>query len=79
MIQPNRLVSSNAVRISSIDARPRLWLTKDAPAALKRPKAELTHLNARFLGGFTASEIDIVVRWLSTLPEKCPAIDRNAQ
>jgi DNA-binding MarR family transcriptional regulator len=55
----------------------RLWLTEDGRAALKRSKAALAHLNARLTDGFTASEIDIVVRWLTSLQEKFPANDEN--
>ncbi|SOE87936.1 DNA-binding transcriptional regulator, MarR family [Burkholderia sp. YR290] len=57
----------------------RLWLTEDGRAALKRSKAVLTNLNARMTDGFTASEIDVVVRWLTSLQEKFPSIDENPQ
>ena len=56
----------------------RLWLTKDGRAAVKRAKAGLAELNALLTEGFTASEIDIVARWLSSLQEKFPAIDEDA-
>jgi DNA-binding MarR family transcriptional regulator len=55
----------------------RLWLTRDGRAALKRSKAGLAALNAHLTDGFTSSEIDIVVRWLTSLQEKFPAIDEN--
>ncbi|MBP0589979.1 winged helix-turn-helix transcriptional regulator [Paraburkholderia sp. LEh10] len=57
----------------------RLWLTEDGRAALKRSKAVLADLNVRLTDGFTASEIDIVVRWLTSLQEKFPAIDENLE
>jgi DNA-binding MarR family transcriptional regulator len=55
----------------------RLWLTEDGRVALKRSKAVLARLNARLTEGFTASEIDIVVRWLASLQEKFLAIDED--
>jgi DNA-binding MarR family transcriptional regulator len=55
----------------------RLWLTEDGRAALKRSKAGLAALNTRLTDGFTVAEIDIVVRWLTSLQEKFPAIDEN--
>jgi DNA-binding MarR family transcriptional regulator len=55
----------------------RLWLTEDGRAALKRSKAGLADLNTRLTDGFTAFEIDIVARWLTSLQEKFPAIDEN--
>jgi DNA-binding MarR family transcriptional regulator len=55
----------------------RLWLTEDGRAALKRSKAGLASLNTRLTDGFTVAEIDIVVRWLTSLQEKFPAIDEN--
>ncbi|MFP3552284.1 MarR family winged helix-turn-helix transcriptional regulator [Paraburkholderia sp. SIMBA_049] len=57
----------------------RLWLTEDGRAALKRSKAVLANLNARLTDGFTAAEIDVVVRWLTSLQEKFPSIDENSQ
>lgn len=57
----------------------RLWLTKDGRAALKRAKAGLADLNARLTAGFTASEIDVVARWLTSLQEKFPASDEESE
>ncbi|AXF13498.1 MarR family winged helix-turn-helix transcriptional regulator [Paraburkholderia caledonica] len=55
----------------------RLWLTEDGRAALKRSKAVLADLNTLLIDGFTASEIDVVVRWLTSLQEKFSSIDEN--
>jgi DNA-binding MarR family transcriptional regulator len=57
----------------------RLWLTKDGRAALKRTKAGLADLNVRLTEGFTASEIDVVARWLTSLQEKFPAVEDEAE
>jgi DNA-binding MarR family transcriptional regulator len=56
----------------------RLWLTKDGRGALKRSKAGLARVNTRLTDGFTASEIDVVARWLTSLQEKFSAIDESA-
>ncbi len=55
----------------------RLWLTEDGRVALKRSKAVLADLNTLLIDGFTASEIDVVVRWLTSLQEKFSSIDEN--
>lgn len=55
----------------------RLWLTDEGRAAIKRSKAGLADLNARLTEGFTAAEIDVVARWLTSLQEKFPAVDEN--
>jgi DNA-binding MarR family transcriptional regulator len=57
----------------------RLWLTKDGRTALKRTKAGLADLNARLTEGFTSSEIDVVARWLTSLQDKFPAIEEDAE
>jgi DNA-binding MarR family transcriptional regulator len=56
----------------------RLWLTKEGRVAIKRSKAGLADMNARLTDGFSASEIDIVARWLTSLQEKFPAIDETS-
>jgi DNA-binding MarR family transcriptional regulator len=56
----------------------RLWLTEDGRAAGKRSKSGLADLNARLTDGFTASEIDVVARWLTSLQEKFPATEEDA-
>jgi DNA-binding MarR family transcriptional regulator len=55
----------------------RLWLTDDGRTALKRSKAGLADVNARLTDGFTASEMDVVVRWLTSLQEKFPVADED--
>lgn len=55
----------------------RLWLTDDGRVALKRAKSGLAELNARLTEGFTASEIDVVARWLTSLQDKFPAVDED--
>lgn len=57
----------------------RLWLTKDGRTALKRTKSSLADLNARLTEGFTASEIDVVARWLGSLQDKFPAVDEDSE
>lgn len=56
----------------------RLWLTAAGRAALKRSKSGLAELNARLTEGFTASEIDVVARWLTSLQDKFPDVDEEA-
>jgi DNA-binding MarR family transcriptional regulator len=50
----------------------RLWLTAEGEAAFKRTKAGLSELNAILTEGFTPAEIDVVARWLDSLPRKFP-------
>ncbi|POR50708.1 MarR family transcriptional regulator [Paraburkholderia eburnea] len=57
----------------------RLWLTAEGRVALKRSKAGLADLNARLTEGFTASEIDVVARWLTSLQEKFPASNEEPE
>jgi DNA-binding MarR family transcriptional regulator len=65
-------------RADEFDGRAsRLWLTQGGRAALKRSKAGLADLNARLTDGFTAAEIEVVARWLTSLQQKFPAIDDN--
>ncbi|MFM0669407.1 MarR family winged helix-turn-helix transcriptional regulator [Paraburkholderia sediminicola] len=56
----------------------RLWLTATGRAALKRSKSGLAELNARLTEGFTASEIDVVARWLTSLQDKFPDVEEEA-
>ena len=53
----------------------RIWLTDAGRTALKRSRSNLTELNARLTEGFTAAEIDVVARWLTSLQDKFPASD----
>jgi DNA-binding MarR family transcriptional regulator len=55
----------------------RLWLTKNGRVALKHSKAGLVDLNARLTAGFSASEVDVVARWLTSLQENFPAVEEN--
>ena len=55
----------------------RLWLTEAGRAARQRSKAGVKALNARLTAGFTAAEIDVVARWLTSLQTKFPAGDEN--
>lgn len=55
----------------------RLWLTAEGRAAMKRSRAGLVELNARLTKGFSAAEIDVVARWLSSLQDKFPAADEE--
>lgn len=48
----------------------RLWLTDEGRAAAKRARAALVALNTRLTRGFSAAEIDVVARWLTSLQEK---------
>jgi DNA-binding MarR family transcriptional regulator len=50
----------------------RLWLTAAGRRALTRAKADAAELNARLAEGFTAAEIEIVVRWLASVQLKFP-------
>ncbi|MFM0092025.1 MarR family winged helix-turn-helix transcriptional regulator [Paraburkholderia sediminicola] len=56
----------------------RLWLTENGRSALNRSKAGLAGLNARLTEGFTASEIEVVARWLTSLQERFPAIGEES-
>jgi DNA-binding MarR family transcriptional regulator len=57
----------------------RLWLTAAGRAALKRSRSGLADLNARLTEGFTSSEIDVVARWLTSLQDKFPNVDDEAE
>ena len=53
----------------------RLWLTAAGKKALVRTKAGVVGLNARLTEGFSAAEIDIVARWLTSVQSKFPRGD----
>lgn len=53
----------------------RLWLTEAGRSARQRAKAGMKETNARLTEGFTAAEIDVVARWLTSLQTKFPAAD----
>jgi DNA-binding MarR family transcriptional regulator len=53
----------------------RLWLTAAGRKALVRTKAGVVELNARLTEGFSAAEIDIVARWLTSVQSKFPRGD----
>jgi len=55
----------------------RLWLTEAGHAARQRSKVGVKALNAKLTAGFTAAEIDVVARWLTSLQTKFPAGDEG--
>ncbi|MHA7682595.1 MarR family winged helix-turn-helix transcriptional regulator [Cupriavidus sp. PET2-C1] len=55
----------------------RLWLTEAGRSARQRSKAGMKETNARLTEGFTAAEIDVVARWLTSLQTKFPAADEG--
>lgn len=50
----------------------RIWLTPRGRTALARAKAGAAEVNAALAEGFTAAEIDIVARWLTSIQDKFP-------
>jgi DNA-binding MarR family transcriptional regulator len=50
----------------------RIWLTPKGQAALAQAKAGAAEVNAALTDGFTAAEIDIVARWLTSIQDKFP-------
>lgn len=50
----------------------RIWLTPKGRTALAQAKASAAEVNAALTQGFTAAEIDIVARWLTSIQDKCP-------
>jgi DNA-binding MarR family transcriptional regulator len=50
----------------------RVWLTPNGRAALAQAKASAASINASLTDGFTAAEIDIVARWLTSIQAKFP-------
>lgn len=55
----------------------RLWLTEAGRSARQRSKAGMKELNARLTEDFTAAEISVVARWLTSLQTKFPAADEG--
>ncbi|MBR0716631.1 MarR family transcriptional regulator [Bradyrhizobium liaoningense] len=50
----------------------RIWLTAKGRAALTQAKTAAAEVNAALTDGFTADEIDIVARWLTSIQTKFP-------
>ena len=50
----------------------RIWLTPKGRTALAQAKTSAAEVNAALTQGFTAAEIDIVARWLTSIQDKCP-------
>jgi DNA-binding MarR family transcriptional regulator len=50
----------------------RVWLTPKGRSALAQAKTSAAAINAALTDGFTAAEIDIVARWLTSIQAKFP-------
>lgn len=50
----------------------RVWLTPKGRNVLAQAKTETAAINAALTDGFTAAEIDIVARWLTSVQDKFP-------
>ncbi|MEY9881843.1 DNA-binding MarR family transcriptional regulator [Bradyrhizobium sp. USDA 328] len=50
----------------------RIWLTPKGRSALAQAKTSAAEVNAALTEGFTAAEIDIVARWLTSIQNKFP-------
>ncbi|WP_342740845.1 MarR family winged helix-turn-helix transcriptional regulator [Bradyrhizobium sp. B117] len=50
----------------------RVWLTPKGRTVLTQAKTEAAEINAALTEGFTAAEIDIVARWLTSIQDKFP-------
>ncbi|WP_025032424.1 MarR family winged helix-turn-helix transcriptional regulator [Bradyrhizobium sp. DOA9] len=50
----------------------RIWLTPKGRTVLAQAKAGAAEINAVLTEGFTAAEIDIVARWLTSIQDKFP-------
>ncbi|WP_027575031.1 MarR family winged helix-turn-helix transcriptional regulator [Bradyrhizobium sp. WSM1743] len=50
----------------------RIWLTPKGLTALAQAKAGAAEVNAALTEGFTAAEIDVVARWLTSIQDKFP-------
>jgi len=50
----------------------RIWLTPKGRTALVQAKAGAAEVSAALTDGFTAAEIDIVARWLTSIQDKFP-------
>ncbi|MCA1383264.1 MarR family winged helix-turn-helix transcriptional regulator [Bradyrhizobium sp. BRP23] len=48
----------------------RIWLTPKGRTALAQAKTSAAEVNAALTEGFTAAEIDIVARWLTSIQDK---------
>ncbi|TCU66577.1 DNA-binding MarR family transcriptional regulator [Bradyrhizobium sp. R2.2-H] len=60
-------------RADSEDGRAwRIWLTPKGRSALAHAKTSAAEVNAALTEGFTAAEIDIVARWLTSIQDKFP-------
>ena len=71
----DRMAAANLIRrrADPDDGRAwRLWLTPTGRAALAQSKAGLAEINARLTEGFTATEIDVVARWLTSFQTRFP-------
>jgi DNA-binding MarR family transcriptional regulator len=63
-------------RIDASDARAwRIFLTAKGRRALARARETAHETNARLADGFSAQEIDIVARWLTSIQSKFPKGD----
>ena len=60
-------------RVDREDGRAwRIWLTPKGRTALAQAKAGAAEVNAALTEGFTAAEIDVVARWLTSIQDKFP-------
>lgn len=50
----------------------RIWLTPKGRTALAQAKTGAAEINAALAEGFTAAEIDVVARWLTSIQDKFP-------
>lgn len=50
----------------------RVWLTPKGRAVLAQAKTDAAAVNAALTEGFTAAEIDVVARWLTSIQDKFP-------
>lgn len=67
-------------RPDEVDGRAsRLWLTEAGRSARQRSKTAMKALNAKLVEGFTAAELDVVARWLTSLQTKFPATDEDQE
>ncbi|HEX6704165.1 MAG TPA: MarR family transcriptional regulator [Albitalea sp.] len=65
-------------RPDEVDRRAsRLWLTQTGRSARQRARTGMKALNAKLIEGFTAPEIDVVARWLTSLQTKFPPADEG--
>jgi DNA-binding MarR family transcriptional regulator len=50
----------------------RVWLTPKGRSVLAQAKTDAAAVNAALIEGFSAAEIDIVARWLTSIQDKFP-------